>query len=182
MSRGITPDIDCGNDNGVSRRHAQLTTDGTRWFVEDLQSSNGTFVGDATGTRPRRRSRSGARSRWPRTPEIYVGSWTRIVLRRRSTARSSEVVAGSAAIVGSFVAGSILHEQTRVHRRPLVTGIPEARRGRVITLVNGLSDPTALALLLGGVATTVGGARHTSSRGGRAGRDGCRLDGGSRPA
>ena len=48
--RYLHADIDCGNDNGVSRRHAQLTTDGTRWFVEDLQSSNGTFVGDATGT------------------------------------------------------------------------------------------------------------------------------------
>ena len=35
-SKHIVPDIDCTSDSGVSRRHAQLTTDGTRWFVEDL--------------------------------------------------------------------------------------------------------------------------------------------------
>ncbi|MBK8728963.1 MAG: MFS transporter [Tetrasphaera sp.] len=114
-----------------------------------------------------------------------------------------EVVAGSAAIVGSFVAGSILHEQTRVRAivwalfgcaaaqvgqglapsfpwyllgaaavgfllaignacifALLVTGIPDAHRGRVLTLVNGLSRAcTALALLLGGVLATTVGAR-----------------------
>ena len=37
-SRNITPDIDLSSDNGISRRHAQLTTDGTRWWVEDLGS------------------------------------------------------------------------------------------------------------------------------------------------
>ncbi|TDC18321.1 FHA domain-containing protein, partial [Kribbella albertanoniae] len=37
-SRGIAPQVDCGDDTGVSRRQAQLTTDGQRWWVEDLQS------------------------------------------------------------------------------------------------------------------------------------------------
>ena len=42
----------------------------------------------------------------------------------------------------------------------LVTGIPDAHRGRVLTLVNGLSRAcTALALLLGGVLATTVGAR-----------------------
>ena len=45
QSRNTHPEIDLSSDPGVSRRHAQLTTDGTRWFVEDLGSSNGTFVG-----------------------------------------------------------------------------------------------------------------------------------------
>jgi pSer/pThr/pTyr-binding forkhead associated (FHA) protein len=81
VSRGITPDIDCGNDNGVSRRHAQLTTDGTRWFVEDLQSSNGTFVGDATGTPPTSPIAIGRKVEVAEDARIYVGSWTRIVLR-----------------------------------------------------------------------------------------------------
>ena len=57
------------------------------------------------------------------------------------------------------------------------TGIPEARRGRVITLVNGLSRAcTALALLLGGVLATTVGARGIRRRGGgrACGRDGCR--------
>ena len=59
-SRDIHPDIDCGTDNGVSRRHAQLTTDGTRWWVEDLGSSNGTFVAERRRRpAPRPRSRSG---------------------------------------------------------------------------------------------------------------------------
>ncbi|HET7822556.1 MAG TPA: FHA domain-containing protein, partial [Ornithinibacter sp.] len=41
-SRNIHPEVDCTGDPGVSRRQAQLTTDGQRWWVEDLQSSNGT--------------------------------------------------------------------------------------------------------------------------------------------
>ena len=49
-SRSIHPDIDCSGDIGVSRRQAQLTTDGQRWWVEDLQSANGTYVG--AGQRP----------------------------------------------------------------------------------------------------------------------------------
>ena len=58
-SRNIHPDIDCGTDSGVSRRQAQLTTDGTRWWVEDLDSANGTFVGSGQRRRCRRtRSRS----------------------------------------------------------------------------------------------------------------------------
>lgn len=80
-SRNIVPDIDCSADPGVSRRHAQLTTDGSRWFVEDLQSSNGTFVGPASGPLPDDPIAVG-----PKTEvgdnRIYVGAWTRIVVRR----------------------------------------------------------------------------------------------------
>ncbi len=32
------------NDNKASRRHTKLTPQGADWFVEDLQSSNGTFL------------------------------------------------------------------------------------------------------------------------------------------
>jgi hypothetical protein len=80
-SRGITPDIDCGADNGVSRRHAQLTTDGTRWWVEDLASSNGTFIGGATEPPPSTPIPVGAKREVGPDDRIYVGSWTRIVLR-----------------------------------------------------------------------------------------------------
>lgn len=80
-SRGITPDIDCGNDNGVSRRHAQLTTDGRRWWVEDLASSNGTFVADATAPPPADPIPVGTKREIDADDRIYVGSWTRIVLR-----------------------------------------------------------------------------------------------------
>ncbi len=52
QSRSIHPEVDCSDDVGVSRRQAQLTTDGTRWWVEDLQSSNGTYVGPASGPLP----------------------------------------------------------------------------------------------------------------------------------
>ena len=51
-SRGIFPDIEGGADTGISRRQAQLTTDEKRWFVEDLDSANGTFVGPAAGPLP----------------------------------------------------------------------------------------------------------------------------------
>ena len=79
-SRGIEPDVDCDPDNGCSRRQALLSTDGTRWFVEDLDSSNGTYVGQLGEPLPadpiagRRELLADAR--------VYVGSWTRIVVRR----------------------------------------------------------------------------------------------------
>ena len=59
-SRGIYPDIDCELDTGCSRRHAMLTTDGNRWWIEDLDSANGTYVGAAAGRcRPCRSRRDG---------------------------------------------------------------------------------------------------------------------------
>lgn len=80
-SRNIAPDVDCGADNGVSRRQAQLTTDGTRWWVEDLDSSNGTFIGDAVGDLPTRPIVPGAKHEVGPDDRIYLGSWTRLVIR-----------------------------------------------------------------------------------------------------
>ncbi|MFZ0531212.1 MAG: FHA domain-containing protein, partial [Propionicimonas sp.] len=79
-SRGIFPDVDCELDNGCSRRHAVLTTDGTRWWIEDLNSANGTFVGSATGPLPAMPIPKGRVELVP-GQRIYVGAWTRIVIR-----------------------------------------------------------------------------------------------------
>jgi len=81
-SRGIHPEIDCGADSGVSRRHAQLTSDGSRWFVEDLQSSNGTFVGSSAGPLPTEPIAPGNKTELQADDRVYVGGWTRIVVRR----------------------------------------------------------------------------------------------------
>ncbi|KQW53631.1 phosphopeptide-binding protein [Nocardioides sp. Root1257] len=81
-SRNITPDIDLSSDNGISRRHAQLTTDGTRWFVEDLGSSNGTYVGGNVGGLPTTPLSPGQKQEISDDDRIYVGAWTRIVVRR----------------------------------------------------------------------------------------------------
>lgn len=81
QSRDIHPDIDCGTDNGVSRRHAQLTTDGTRWWVEDLGSSNGTFVGESVGDLPETPIDVGVKQEVGTDHRIYLGSWTRLVIR-----------------------------------------------------------------------------------------------------
>ena len=78
-SRGVHPEVDCGLDTGCSRRQSQLTTDGTRWYVEDLDSANGTYVGSASAlpTDPiTTRVELGPDDR------IYVGAWTRIVVRK----------------------------------------------------------------------------------------------------
>ena len=44
----VFPDIDLtphgGEDAGVSRRHAKITVQGGQYYVEDLQSTNFTFV------------------------------------------------------------------------------------------------------------------------------------------
>jgi hypothetical protein len=81
-SRNIHPEIDCTGDPGVSRRQAQLTTDGQRWWVEDLQSSNGTYVGPASGPLPTDPVPPGQRRELSDDDRIYVGAWTRIVVRR----------------------------------------------------------------------------------------------------
>jgi len=81
-SRNIHPQVDCGADHGVSRRHAQLTTDGQRWWVEDLQSSNGTFVGAAGAPIPANPITPGQRIEFAPGDRIYVGAWTRIVVRK----------------------------------------------------------------------------------------------------
>jgi pSer/pThr/pTyr-binding forkhead associated (FHA) protein len=45
---GVYPDVDLtphgGEDGGVSRRHARLLVEGGQYFVEDLDSTNFTFV------------------------------------------------------------------------------------------------------------------------------------------
>lgn len=80
-SRSIHPDIDCGGDSGVSRRQAQLTTDGSRWFVEDLESANGTFIGSASGSLPEDPIPAGVKRELDPDDRIYLGAWTRLVIR-----------------------------------------------------------------------------------------------------
>jgi len=80
-SRSIHPDIDCDGDSGVSRRQAQLTTDGSRWFVEDLESANGTFIGSASGALPEDPIPAGVKRELEADDRIYVGAWTRLVIR-----------------------------------------------------------------------------------------------------
>jgi hypothetical protein len=81
-SRNITPDIDLSSDNGISRRHAQLTTDGKRWWVEDLGSSNGTYVGGSVGPLPGTPLPQGKKKEIGTDDRIYLGAWTRIVVRK----------------------------------------------------------------------------------------------------
>ena len=82
QSRNTHPEIDLSSDPGVSRRHAQLTTDGTRWFVEDLGSSNGTFVGAAAGPLPDDPIAVGPKTELDDDDRLYVGAWSRVVVRR----------------------------------------------------------------------------------------------------
>jgi hypothetical protein len=81
-SRNIHPEIECSSDIGVSRRQAQLTSDGQRWWVEDLQSANGTYVGAASAPLPTEALPPGQRRELGLDDRIYVGAWTCIVVRR----------------------------------------------------------------------------------------------------
>jgi len=81
-SRGITPEVDCGTDAGVSRRHCQLTTDGQRWWVEDLQSANGTYVAAPGAAMPTDPITPGERRELTDGDRLYLGGWTRLVVRR----------------------------------------------------------------------------------------------------
>ncbi len=80
-SRNIHPEIDCEPDSGASRRQCQLTTDGTRWWVEDLESANGTFVAGASDPLPGSPIPVGLKQEIQPGDRIYVGAWTRIVVR-----------------------------------------------------------------------------------------------------
>jgi hypothetical protein len=80
-SRNIHPEIDCEPDTAASRRQAQLTTDGTRWWVEDLQSANGTYVSRAGDPLPTTPIPAGQRRELEDGDRLYLGAWTRIVIR-----------------------------------------------------------------------------------------------------
>lgn len=87
-SRQIFPDLECGADTGISRRQARLTTDGKRWFIEDLDSANGTYVGPAAGALPQQPLTPHRRHELEASDRIYLGAWTRIVLRHATEAES----------------------------------------------------------------------------------------------
>ena len=90
VSRSIHPEVECGADTGVGRRQAQLSTDGSRWWIEDLQSSNGTYVGPASGPLPTVPLVPGQRRELAEDDRIYVGAWTRIVVRRATDEERAE--------------------------------------------------------------------------------------------
>ncbi|WP_246160396.1 FHA domain-containing protein [Nocardioides humilatus] len=83
-SRNIHPDIDLSTDSGISRRHCQLTTDGTRWWVEDLGSSNGTYVGSSVGPLPSQPVTPGEKREIGADERVYLGAWSRLVIRKAS--------------------------------------------------------------------------------------------------
>lgn len=82
QSRGIRPQVNAGADNGVSRRHCQLSTDGVRWWVEDLDSANGTFVSRAGDPLPTDPLLPGIRHELDDGERIFIGGWTRLVVRK----------------------------------------------------------------------------------------------------
>jgi hypothetical protein len=82
VERGLHPDLDAGTDAGVSVRHAQLTSDGRRWWVEDLDTSNGTYVSTVGLPLPQDPVERGLRVEIDEDDRVYLGGWTRLVLRR----------------------------------------------------------------------------------------------------
>lgn len=82
VERGLHPDLDAGRDAGVSVRHAQLTSDGHRWWVEDLDTSNGTYVATVGQPLPTEPLAQGERVLVDEDDRILLGAWTRLVLRR----------------------------------------------------------------------------------------------------
>ncbi|GAA5161440.1 FHA domain-containing protein [Ornithinimicrobium tianjinense] len=82
IARGLHPDLDAGTDMGVSVRHAQLTSDGEHWWVEDLDTSNGTFVSTVGLPLPEQPIDRGARVRVDEDDRVYLGGWTRLIVRR----------------------------------------------------------------------------------------------------
>ena len=80
-SSGTAADIDCSGDSAASHRHAKLTLDHDRWYLEDLGSTNGTFVGTPASMPPTALT-AGERHELTDSERIYIGAWTRVVIRR----------------------------------------------------------------------------------------------------
>lgn len=68
------------NDRTISRRHAELTPDDGRWYINDLESSNGTFVNGVRVT-ARRMLQPGDQIRAGSTLFVY-GEFTRTPTQR----------------------------------------------------------------------------------------------------
>ncbi len=86
-SLGSRPAIDLSSDIGISRRHCRFTAAGLPggsvvWSVEDLSSSNGTFVAPAGGPLPTQPLPPGVPRELADGDRVYVGAWTRLTLRR----------------------------------------------------------------------------------------------------
>ncbi len=90
-ARSLTPEIDCTPDGAVSHRHALLTLEDDRWSVEDLGSTNGTFVGSEG--RPFPTSPLGAEEHRELVDgdRIYIGAWTRVLVRRATTGEQAGI-------------------------------------------------------------------------------------------
>ena len=80
-SRGLAPEIDCSADGSVSHKHAELTLDHDRWYVEDEGSTNGTFVGLPGDPLPTTPLNPHERHELADGERIYVGAWCRIQIR-----------------------------------------------------------------------------------------------------
>lgn len=81
-SRGITPEVDCTSDGAISHRHAELRLNGEIWSVQDLGSTNGTFVGRADGNYPENPLPAQQPHELGDGERVYLGAWTRIVVRK----------------------------------------------------------------------------------------------------
>src|ERR1035437_4137676 len=51
IGRVATSELAISDDPDLSRRHARIFWDGSSWMLEDLNSSNGTFIGEFQAAR-----------------------------------------------------------------------------------------------------------------------------------
>lgn len=84
QSKVVHPEVALDGDTGVSRRHAQLITEGESLRVIDLSSTNGTYV--VTGTDTPTDDLDPIEASIPVElhdgDRVYVGAWTRLTVRR----------------------------------------------------------------------------------------------------
>mgnify|MGYP000878147909 CR=1 FL=1 len=71
----------------VSRRHAKISSTDAEVYIQDMGSTNGTFVGAASEDPPQAAIDAGDRREIASGEQVYLGAWTRLVIRRAADGR-----------------------------------------------------------------------------------------------
>ena len=138
IGRSAECDVVLNGDNKVSRRHARVFKRKERYFIEDLQSTNGTFVGDR---------RISGTTELVLEDSIFIGLHT-LTLQREATNLSDKAVVSAHGVTKVWANGN----------RGLHSTSLDVRRAEMVAIMgpSGSGKSTLLKILNGEISSTEG--------------------------